>query len=75
MMYQRDMSYALVGLAKSLQKELNDLGKSGVGAEEEKGENSGHDQNHDRSADGLLAARPMNLLDSFNFDLPDKFAD
>jgi hypothetical protein len=68
------MVYALVELAELLQKELNGFGKSGVGAEKEESEDCGHDHDHDRGPDGFLAAGPVDLLDSFDFDLADKFA-
>ena len=45
-----------------------------VGAEEEDREDRGHDDDHDRGRNRLLAGRPMDALNRFQAHLPYEFA-
>src|ERR1700754_3654388 len=76
MMYQRDIyGVSLSGamLAEEAQQPANDRAKERINGEKEDGEDHGHDQHHDRGAEGLAPGRPDDLR-RFVAHLPDKFA-
>lgn len=63
----------LRSLAQEAQKLADDRREEGVRAEEEEGEQAGHDHHHDRGRHRLLAGRPDHLR-GLGTDLPDEFA-
>src|SRR6185436_20181883 len=56
------------------EQELDQRREEGVDAEEEDGEQGGHDHDHDRGGDGFLAGRPVDALDRLDAYLPHEFA-
>jgi predicted acyl esterase len=61
--------------AEEAEQELDDGAEQRIGREEEESEKAGHEQHHDRGAEGFLAARPHDPRDAFELHLADEFSD